>query len=162
MASHSVPIPMLQMRDQMRAHVAHRALPVWTAIAILAALLILFGWLHLILAVEITSIDREILNQTQILDRVERDKAAIRRDIAEAQSPKHLEPRAHLLGFQRQKPAYLLLSKTPAEETDDGALGTISFPTTMTNAEESTAEARSLFEIVVSESGKRSKTNATP
>jgi hypothetical protein len=162
MTSHPVPFPVLQMRDRMRAHVAHRALPVWTAIAILAALLILFGWLHLILAVEIISIDREILNQTQMLERVERDKAATRREIAEAQSPKHLEPRSRLLGFQPQQPAYLLLSKVPADKIEDGTLRTNPFLTTVNNAEESTAEAGSLFETVVSESGKRFEIDTTP
>lgn len=162
MASHSVPVPVLQMRNRVRARVAHRALPLWTAIAILAALLILFAWLHLILAVQITSIDREILNQTQILDRVERDKAALRREIAEAQSPKRLEPRAYLLGFQPQTPAYLRLPRIVAEKMDGDAGRTNPVPTTIHNVEESETEAWSLFEIVVSESGKQFETDATP
>jgi hypothetical protein len=108
--------------------VTNGILLVRTAIAIFAVLLILFAWLDLLLALEIGSTGREIQSQMQELERLKRDNATLRLDIAEAKSPAVLESRALELGYKPQEPDYLVLSQPPIEETTEGASGETSAP----------------------------------
>ncbi len=78
-----------------------------TILIIFVALLILFSWLHFILALQIASTGRQIQIQTEELQKIERENTAILQDIAEAESPRRLAERARSLGYEPQQPIYL-------------------------------------------------------
>lgn len=164
MASQSLPIPVPQTKTWMRAgaRAINRVLPLWTVVAILAALLILFGWLHLILALQVVSTNRAIQEGTQVLDKIERSQAIIVREIAEARSPERLEDRALQEGFQAHQPVYLIVQQ------DLDATGTGVDPEEGARADASASGAppatarTTLLEAVVTEADSLPGTVATP
>ncbi|MGD2205264.1 MAG: hypothetical protein PVH17_00675 [Anaerolineae bacterium] len=119
-----------------------------TAVIIFVALLILFRWLHLILALEIATNGRQIQLRTEELHKYERLNLAIQREIAEAESPRQLADRALSLGYRPHKPIYLRISKPLAQPKAE--LGS--------RAEAATASARgALFQNLDSWSEARSE-----
>jgi len=92
-----------------------------------AALLILFAWLHLIMALGIAATSREIQELGKELERIERENMGIARDIATAEMIQNLSGRAEKLGYGPQTPLYLPLSEPVSEQitgtTDVEALG---------------------------------------
>lgn len=76
-----------------------------------AALLILFGWLHLILSLQIASTGRQIQVMQQELERSQRDNRALVRAIAEAEAQQNMAVRATVLGYGPQTPIYLPLTQ---------------------------------------------------
>ena len=79
------------------------------AVAVLVALLILFLWMHLILAQEIGAAGREIQVKTEELKKVERHSHEIRRQISIAGSQQRMAERSEALGYEAQPPVYLLV-----------------------------------------------------
>ena len=79
-----------------------------------AALLILFAWLHLILALQIASTGRQIQIATEELQKLKRDNMAVVRDTAVAESEEKMAERAAALGYGPQAPVYLSLGQTYA------------------------------------------------
>jgi hypothetical protein len=164
MASQSLPIPVPQTKAWVRAgaRAINRTLPLWTVVAILAALLILFGWLHLILALEVTSTNRAIQERTAVLDRIERDQAIIVREIAAARSPQRLEDRALQGGFQTHRPLYLIIEPGLAE-TDPGTGAEEGARTEASSSSSPSLPARStLLEAVVTEADSWPGSETTP
>ncbi len=78
-----------------------------TAIIIFVGLLILFRWLHLILALQIASTGRQIDITTDELHRIERHNMALMHEIAEAEAPANLSRRAYEAGYRPRQPVYL-------------------------------------------------------
>jgi hypothetical protein len=116
MASHSLPIPVPQARVRSEAHTSSRLPSVQVTIAVFAALLILFGWLHLLLAMQIASTDRQILSKNEELRMQKRDNAAVLRHIAEAESPRNMEDRIELEDYQVGGRVYLYLPELAEED----------------------------------------------
>jgi len=79
-------------------------------LAVFAALLILFFWMQFIVAQENESIGRAILEQTEELNRIERENMALRQHIAATCTEEVMAGRAQALGYNRQQPLYLLLN----------------------------------------------------
>lgn len=80
-------------------------------VAGLVALLILFLWLHFVLAQEIESAGREILAQTEQLHRIERHNHELRRKISIAGSQERMAERSRELGYAVQQPVYLVVEQ---------------------------------------------------
>jgi len=103
--------------------------PLRTALFGGAALLILFAWLHLILALQIASTGRQIQIATEELQKLKRDNMALVRDTAIAESEEKMAERAAALGYGPQAPVYLSLGQTlttagsaiGSSDTQDGA-----------------------------------------
>jgi hypothetical protein len=81
------------------------------AVGVFLALLILFLWLHFIVAQENEMIGREIQARTEDLARIERENMALRRQVAAAWAEPEMARRARSLGYQPQQPLYILLSQ---------------------------------------------------
>ncbi|MBN1656747.1 MAG: hypothetical protein JXA93_00020 [Anaerolineae bacterium] len=77
---------------------------------VFVALLILFLWLHFIVAQENEMIGREIQARTEELARIERENLALRQQLAAVFAEQEMAGRAYTLGFRAQPPLYLLLS----------------------------------------------------
>ena len=88
------------------------SVPLRTALFGGAALLILFAWLQLILALQIASTGRQIQIATEELNRLKRDNTAVILDTAVTESAEELSKRATALGYGPQPPVYLVLGQT--------------------------------------------------
>ena len=72
-----------------------------------AILFILFGWLHLILSLQIASTGRQIQIANDNLDRVQRENMALANEIAAAEAQESMSVRAKALGYGPHTPLYL-------------------------------------------------------
>lgn len=106
-----------QPRKQARLHLAPRAPSAQAVIITSVALLILFLWMHFILAMEIETTGRQIQEGTEELRRISRENDALRREVAKAGSYRSLAERAEASGFERQPPTYLMLQEPLARPT---------------------------------------------
>jgi hypothetical protein len=92
-------------------------------IAVVITLLILFGWLRLILALEIASTGRQIQVLTEDKKQIERDNDYLSMRIAEALDPAVLASRAYDAGFRPSTPNYVPMpppsAALPAEDTTE-------------------------------------------
>ena len=86
--------------------------PVRTALFGGAALLILFAWLQLILALQIASTERQIQITIDELSKLKRDNMALVQDTAIIESEASMTKRAEALGYGLQTPVYLSLGQT--------------------------------------------------
>ena len=120
MASHSVPIPVSRARDQVRARVTKSTLPLGAAIALFAALLILFGWLHFILALQVSETNQQIQDSTELLAALRRTNATLRDRVARAQSPRLMESQAITAGYQPKQPIHILLPPASSDAAQAG------------------------------------------
>lgn len=91
-------------------------------VAGLVALLILFLWLHFVLAQEIESAGREILLQAEELHRVERHNHELRHRIAIAGSQERMAQRSREMGYAAQQPVYLLVEQPLPPTTQSSRL----------------------------------------
>lgn len=96
----------------------------WTVLAAFIIVLILFLWLHFVLALQVASTGRQIQIGTEELQEQVRANEAIQRDIAEAESPRAMATRARDLGYGPQTPVYLPLSR-PVSQPGDGTGATV-------------------------------------
>ncbi len=115
MASHSIPIAIAQAHKRTRSRAASQALSLRTAFFVLIALAILFGWLHVILSLEIASTGRQIQLKTGELEAIQRQNNLLRWQVAEAMSPEKLAARARELGYELRSPIYLPLKRAGAQ-----------------------------------------------
>ena len=150
MASHSLPVPSERTQVRTRVQGSTPVLPIRTAIMVFSALLILFGWLHLILALQIASTDRQILEQSSVLDKAKRDKAAIMLQLAKAQSPEEMEKRAIRAKYRRQEPLYLFMAQSSVEHINAPAAESTSLAASIAT-ENSQPQEESLLETFISE-----------
>lgn len=117
MASRLLPTPFsqAQAREQMQMRATDRTLSARTVIIIFVVLLILFGWLHLILALETASTGYQIQRKMEELKKIERDNQDLQMEIAEILSATKMVPRAESLGYGPQQPIYLQASQSTAQ-----------------------------------------------
>lgn len=109
MSSQSAPAPTSQARKR-EPQRASRAPSTQTVITVGIALLILFGWLRLLLTLEIASTERQIQIQTEELASIKRTNDSLRLKIAIAMSPERLAQVAKELGFNLYQPDYVQLN----------------------------------------------------
>ncbi len=89
----------------------NRASAAGIALAVLVALLILFWWLHFIIAQKIESAGREVEVRTEELHRIERHNQELRRKISIAGSQERMAERSESMGYTPQRPIYLLVDQ---------------------------------------------------
>lgn len=158
MASSSALIPMPQTKAPARLRLAAQAPTLRIAFILFLVLLILFGWLHLILAMHIASTTRLIHEQELVQDKLERDKAALLQQIAEAESPRKMETRLRAADYVRKEPLFLgAFSPVAMEADDDTGLGSSSFASA-TSTETTSSTSGSLLDSVLGELGTWSQT----
>ena len=114
------PMPIRRPQLQIQAHIGIPSLR--TIILGLVALLILFRWLHLILALQTATAGREIQIRNGDLMRQQRQNSLLSREIAEAETPRALAERARQLGLVPRSPVYLLIDATAIGPESDAAL----------------------------------------
>lgn len=149
MASHPLPIPVPTARQRAQTQASLPHVPVAAVIAVLSALLILFGWLHLILSLEIASMNREIQRQTRDLARLNRARSAVLQQIAAAESPHALESRVKPGEFVAQTPLYLSVEPIPwSDDLDIEPDAAIALSDDVDN-QMSASQSRSLIESVL-------------
>jgi hypothetical protein len=119
------------------------------AVAVFATLLVLFAWLHLLVAMEIASTNRLIMEQTAKLERLERDKQAILLRIAWEESPLVMEPRLQDEGFIQQEPVYLDLSHASTNFTDSESSQPVLLAENAVPKERTASESLSLLEFII-------------
>lgn len=119
MASHSLPVPIHQARERSQVRMpSHRMPSLRVAIAIFAALLILFAWLHLMVAMQITSTNRLILEREAELQRLERDVEAVMLKVAREESPGVVTERGQAAGYVNGDRIYIELAQPIVQEMD--------------------------------------------
>jgi hypothetical protein len=106
-ASRTVPVPLRQVQKRFQSRVSLNFVPLRTAIIGFVAVLILFRWLHLFLALGITSIGREVQVTTEQLQKRERMNSDLLAQIAVAESPRDLAEKARELGYSARSPVFL-------------------------------------------------------
>jgi hypothetical protein len=106
-AGHSSPSQSQQTPGPSRPRVPARTPSLRMAIIIFVGLLILFRWLHLILALQLASTGRQIQIKTEDLQRIERQNTSLVQQISEAESPSVLADRATQEGYKPDSPVYL-------------------------------------------------------
>lgn len=124
MSSHSLPMPFRHTRGRLQLGIGARIPSLRTAVFIIIAVLILFRWLNLILALEITRTGRQIQTTTEELHRQERDNAGLRLAIAEAESPLTLAEAATQLGYKPRAPVYIRVDEPLADRSTEAGVGT--------------------------------------
>jgi hypothetical protein len=99
-------------------HVPKNTLPLGAAVALFAALLILFGWLHFILALQVAETNQQIQDGTELVAALRRTNATLRHQVASAQSPRLMESQAIAAGYQPKQPVYILLPQASSGVTE--------------------------------------------
>lgn len=100
-------------------------------IAVLVALLLLFLWLHFILAQQIESAGREIQLKTEELNKIERHNHELRREISIAASQQRMVERSERLGYEPQQPVYLLVDHPLPPSSEYSQLSGLEFSSIM-------------------------------
>lgn len=161
MASQSLPIPLPKVHERTQAHLATHAPSLKVVFIAFVALLILFLWLHLILAEDIATTGREIQTQTEVLHGLERDIAVLQRRIAEPESQHIMSQRAEQAEYELRKPIYVTVSRPLSKPEGEAAREGMQLPTNGTASGASPIQA-SLGDILVRESDIRSESEVTP
>jgi predicted PurR-regulated permease PerM len=95
----------------------HRNPPAVIILIVFVALLILFLWLHFIMAQQIESVGREIQAGQEKLDKIRRENAALQGEIATMDTQKKMAERAEDMNYEPQQPLYLLIDQPPGLST---------------------------------------------
>jgi hypothetical protein len=77
----------------------------------LVTLLILFLWLHFVLAQKVEIAGREIQVKSEELQKIERHNHELRRQISIAGSQERMSDRSRMMGYAAQRPVYLLVDQ---------------------------------------------------
>ena len=107
--------------QQARVRSSRRIPVLHIIIAVVIALILLFLWMHFILAMQIEATGRQIQEEVVVLDRLERQNAALGRKIAESTSQGLLTRRAEEMGYELRTPHYLPLAR-PLLDPGNGSL----------------------------------------
>ena len=158
MASYSLPVPVPQARERSQLHVTSSTPSLRVAIAVFAALLILFGWLHLLVAMQIASTDRLILDKKAEIERLERDTHAVLLKIGQGESPRIMKERLTEEVYVLEDALYLVLSQ-PFAKHRGGNNGQLASFAPIAVAKETTAsQPPSLLESILGNSESVSET----
>jgi cell division protein FtsB len=120
MASRSLFFPFLRTRKESQARIAYRAPSMQTILVVFAVLLILLLWMHFILAMEIESMGRQNQIDTERLNKIKRENAALQIQGAEIASQENLSRRALEMGYGLHTPIYLRLAEPLSDSTGKG------------------------------------------
>jgi len=92
--------------------------PTHIVVAVFVALLILFFWLQFLVAQEIETLGRQILETNRELERLRRENAALEHAICTEMAQERMAQRAEAMGYALHRPVYLPLAEplAPAEE----------------------------------------------
>ena len=153
MASRSLPVPLPQAQSQNRERVVVRGPSVRVLVAVSVALLILFSWLRMILALEVASTGRQIQLRTQDLERIERGNDNLRLQISHALSPVRLAPLAEQMGFQSHQPVYVPWPDLPAVEENPALTDQERLRLLLDDGGSAAAQDLSLLDAAVNELG---------
>ena len=123
MASHSLPVPFRQPSQHALTQGAARVPSLRTVVIVFVILLILFQWLHLILALGMGATSREMQLIRKEIEQQERLNALLLRAIAEAESPRRLGKHAEILGYVPGTRIYIELDDSPARKTGEPQFG---------------------------------------
>lgn len=123
MASHSLPVPFRQPSQHALTQGAARVPSLRTVAIVFVILLILFQWLHLILALEMGATSREMQLITEETEQQERLNALLLRAIAEAESPRRLAKHAETLGYLPGTRIYIELDHPLAQASGEPQFG---------------------------------------
>ena len=107
--------PQARVRNSRRIPVLH------IVVAVVIAVLLLFLWMHFLLAMQIEATGRQIHEEMVVLDRLERQNAALGRKISESNSQELLNRRAEEMGYEIRTPHYLPLAR-PLLDPGNGSL----------------------------------------
>lgn len=151
MASQSLPMPLSPARKQSRNRTATRTRSVRMVIAVFVALLILFSWLRLILALEIASTGRQIQEKTEERDKIIRSNNDKQFKISELMSPTSLSDAAYDKGFRPHKPIYVPLPQPFSGSTRVEGVDELEFPATDIDEQELPPEGQSLIDLATRE-----------
>jgi hypothetical protein len=88
-----------------------RTLSPKTLVVVFVAVLILFRWLHLMLALEVAATGRQIQLASEELQRHEWRIDRLEKEIAEAESPRALAIMVQQLGLEPRQPEYVPLEE---------------------------------------------------
>lgn len=97
--------------QQARVRSSRRVPVLHIVVAVVIAVLLLFLWMHFILAMQIEATGRQIQEERVVLERLERQNAALGRRIAEGSSQNLLTRRAQDMDYELRTPHYLLLAR---------------------------------------------------
>jgi hypothetical protein len=97
--------------QQARARSSQRIPALHIVVAVVIAVLLLFLWMHFLLAMQIEATGRQIQEERVTLERLERQNAALARRIAESSSQDFLKRRAEDMGYELRAPHYLPLAR---------------------------------------------------
>ncbi len=107
--------------QQARVRSSRRVPVLHIIIAVVIAVLLLFLWMHFILAMQIEATGRQIQEERVVLERFERQNAALGRRIAESSSQDLLTRRAQDMDYELRTPHYLFLAR-PLLDPANGSL----------------------------------------
>jgi cell division protein FtsL len=122
-ASHSLPVPFRQPSQHALTQGAARVPSLRTVAIVFVILLILFQWLHLILALEMAATSREMQHITEEIERQERLNALLLRAIAEAESPRRMGELAESLAYMPGTRVYIELGVPLAQASGEPQFG---------------------------------------
>jgi len=148
MASRSLFFPFLRARKQAQARIIYHTPSAQAILVVFAMLFILFLWMHFLLATEIESTGYQIKAQTEEVQKIERENAALRKQISETTSQKNMALRALELGYGPQPATYLRLPEPLAEPSSDATGKRPSRPATGGSSEAPTLQAWSFLNTV--------------
>jgi hypothetical protein len=131
-------------------------------IAIFVALLILFAWLHLILALQVASTERQIQSAAAEIRKLERDQVALQHKIAESMSPAEMQGRLLEQGFRRSAPVYVLMPQPATEEQGGAVRGVASIAPTISEPDLPGPEVQSMLESVLTRFDTLAQKGLTP
>jgi hypothetical protein len=106
----------------------------------------------------IASTTRLIHEQEKVQDKLDRDKAALLQQIAEAESPRNVEARLEAAGYVRKEPLFLGASSPITMEADDELGHGSSSSASATSTDTTSSMSGSLLGSVLGELGTWSET----
>ena len=107
MARNSLPVPVPERRPLSRLLGFVRSLSPKTLVVVLVAVILLFRWLHLVLALDIAATGRRIQLVTQQQQKHEWKIDQLEKLIAEAESPRTLAVVVEQLGLEPGRPEFV-------------------------------------------------------
>ena len=141
MASHPPPVSPLRKRKFTPSG--------QTVVIAFVVLLILFLWLHFVLAQQIESTGRQIQARTKELEKIEREISDLEQEATIAGSEENLAARARALDYGPQTPTYLPLSQSSVQPAEDVGVAQTHLSTAATDREAPALQTRSLWASLV-------------
>jgi hypothetical protein len=144
---------MTKVGGQVRARVPTGTFPLGAAVVLFAALLILFGWLHFILALQVAETNQQIQESQRLLEGLRRTNATLRQHVARAQSPRLMEHQAIAAGYRPKKPIHIPLPRAASAGAQTGIGAGTPSPLAVTTTETTEFRMDSIVGAILAEIG---------